>query len=261
MLEWNDKGIIRGRLRRKVSLAVLVIDDLTGRPIIGSNVTVTCHETMAKPVAKSDGYFLFLDCDAPQLTITAEGWAYHARTITVKQLDLSPLSPSVNLRLTPNQKYAIPQNTTCLQGTAPVGAQISVYCVNNPKPLRLLYDYQPKSPSIDIYDPTNQNQEGRQFALVTKGEKAPLMVGLSGVLSEEGQYRLDQPLTKAYTKASTTLYPVSRVEVGTDGRFFLPLPALAVQVYQCQIIWQVGQEKPQTLAQEFPCGKVTALHL
>ncbi len=261
MLEWNDKGIVRARVRRKVSVAVMVVDDLTGLPIKGSHVQVSCLETTVQPVQKQDGYFLFLDCVAPVLTITAQGWAYHPRTITVKQGDLPPLMPAVKLRLTPNRNYAIPQNTTCLQGTAPMGAHISVYCTNNPKPLRLLYDYKAKAGDMFLYDPSNQNQEGRTFALVAKGDTAPVYVTLSTPLEEEGHYRLEQPLAKAYTKAGTTLYPVSTVEVGVDGNFFLPLPAMAVQTYQCQVLWQVGAQQPQMLEQQFPCGKVTALHL
>ncbi|MFI3312570.1 MAG: hypothetical protein R3Y62_01655 [Eubacteriales bacterium] len=257
-MEWKDNGIHRGRIHRRVSLAVMVIDDLTGTCIHTPDLKLVCGETRAKALGKPDGYYVFLDCPTPILTVEITAWAYHSAVVAVELATLPPLHPAIKLRLTPNRRYAIPANTTCLEGAAPPEAQIMVHCANSPKPLRLLYDYVANSAQIQLYDPTGQNHEGRTLALLSKGTTQYITLGDS--TPEDGGYLLSKPLGQNLPKAGTTLLPVTAVVADKTGGFFLPLPPLAVQSYDCVIRWTAGGEA-HTTSQQIPCGKVTAIHL
>lgn len=259
-MEWKDNGIFRGRIRRKVALAVMVIDDLTGKPIHCPDLTLVCRETRTKAICKPDGYYVFLDCNVVVLTVEVTAWAYHPAVLAVELAQLSPLHPAIKIRLTPNRRYAIPANTTCLEGTAPPESQIFVHCENSPKPLRLLYDYEKGSREIQIYDPAGQNHEGRTLALLSKGKQQLQHLTLGDVTSEEGGYQLTKPLESNHPKAGTTLLPVSAVTADQYGTFFLPLPPLAVQIYDCHIQWTAAGET-HAMKREIPCGNVTAIHL
>ncbi len=259
-MEWTDSGVLRARIHRKVSLAVLVIDDLTGKSIHSSDLKLVCKETRAKAIGKPDGYYIFLDCPVSVLTVEVSAWAYHGTTVAVELASLPPLHPAIKIRLTPNRRYAIPAGTTCLEGQAKPGTRVFVHCENDPKPLRLLYDYEADHAEIQIYDPAGQNHEGRILALLVKGEKAPHFLTLGDETDGEGGYTLGKPYGKPCPKAGTTLLPVSCVTADENGDFFLPLPPLAVQTYQCAIQWE-EDGKNHLLKQEIPCGKVTAIHL
>ena len=150
---WNPKPIVRVHIRRRVSAAVLVLDDFTGRPITAADLEVRAAEILDRPVRKGDGYFLFLDSPTPTLTVTARAWAYHTATVQVDLSALPALRPVVRLRLTPNRNYSIPLHTTCLEGAAPPDTQVRAFCLNDPKPLRLLYDYAAGGPEGGAADP------------------------------------------------------------------------------------------------------------
>ncbi len=263
---WNPEAVTRVHLRRKVSAAVLVIDDFTGLPITAADLIVTAAQVLEKPVRKADGYFLFMDCTVPELEITARAWAYHPATLRVALSSLSPLRPVVKLRLTPNRNYSIPLQTTYLEGQAPPKTAIRVFCENDPKPLRLLYDYSPDGPEegrlLQIYDPGSSDLEGRQFALLRKGESKPECFFVRDTVEgQEGGCLLSAPLKRECKKAGATVLPVLTAEADESGHYFLPLRILAVKTYVCRILWApAGSDwREQTL--ELEPGRVTRLNL
>ena len=263
---WNPGSVVRAHIRRKVSLAVLVLDDFTGRPITAADLTVTASEVLSRPVRKGNGYFLFLDSPSPRLSVTARAWAYHPARIEVDLSALPALHPVVKLRLTPNRNYSIPMQTTCLEGSAPPGTQVQVFCRNDPKPLRLLYDYAVDGPEggrlLQIYDPTGSDLEGRRFALLHKGEERAECFSVLDRLEEaEGGCLLAAPLKRDCKKAGATVLPIFTASADDGGRYFLPLRSLAVKVYDCRVLWAPpGQDwREQTL--ELEPGRVTRLDL
>ena len=263
---WNPESVIRARIRRRVSAAVLVLDDFTGRPITAADLEVTAAELTQRPVRKGDGYFLFLDSPAPRLEITARAWAYHPATVGVELSGLSPLYPVVKLRLTPNRNYSIPQQTTCLEGNAPPGTAIQVFCENDPKPLRLLYDYAADGPEggrlLQIYDPTASDLGGRRFALLRKGEEAAEYFRVTDRAEDvEGGCLLEAPLARDCKKAGATVLPVFTAEADGMGRYFLPLRNLAVKTYACRVRWALPGRDWQERRLELEPGRVRRLDL
>ena len=264
--EQNPDPVVRIRLRRKVSLAVLVVDDFTGRPIVTPDVAVTAAELAVRPVRKGDGYFLFLDSPAPVLTVTVRAWAYHPARARVELGTLDRLQPVVKLRLTPNRNYAVPYQTTCLEGTAPAGGELRVLCRNDPRPLRLLCDYDPEGPSggllLRLYDPAASDPEGREFALLRRGEEEPECFAVRRTGEDgEGGCLLAAPLARPCRKAGATVLPVTSARADERGAFFLPLRTLAVRTYECCVLWRAPEGPWHTQALELEPGRVTRLDL
>lgn len=265
LMEWD--GVTRVHLKRRVSAAVMVLDDFTGRPIRSGDLQVSAAEALSPPVRKQDGYFLFLDCAVPSLEITARAWAYHPATVRVDLAALPPLRPVVKLRLTPNRNYAVPRQTTCLEGTAPAGTKVRVFCENDPRPLRLLYDYSKKGEEggrlIRLYAPAPEDMDGKQFVLLPKEEGPRSFFEVRETLDgEEGRYLLTAPLDRDRKKAGATILPVSEAAADAKGSFFLPLRALPVKEYRCRVLWTLpgeNTEREQSLALE--PGRVTRLDL
>lgn len=264
--EWNGSGIERVRLRRHVTAAVLVIDDFTGRPITAPDLTVTAAQVLRKPVRKGDGYFLFLDCEEPVLDMTARAWAYHTAETRVEVGQLSPLHPVVKLRLTPNRNYSIPSQTTCLEGRGAPGTEVRVLCENDPRPLRLLYDYAPSGVLdgrfIQLYDPSGSDWEGRLFALRRKGEgELEYFQVRSTVDGEEGGCLLAAPLSRGCKKAGATVFPVSAARADEKGAFFIPLRTMAVKAYTCRVLSRAPGGDWEERSLELEPGRVTRLDL
>jgi len=258
--------VTRIHLRRKVSLAVLVVDDFSGKPVVSPDVTVTAAEMLTRPVRKGDGYFLFLDCPVPALEVSVRAWAYHPVTVRVELAALSPLRPVVKLRLTPNRNYSIPYQTTCLEGTAPAGTELRVVCENDPRPLRLLYDYETRGALegklLLLYDPTASDPEGREFALFRKGESEPECFTVrEAAEDEEGGCLLTAPLARDCKKAGATVLPVAAARSDGEGRFFLPLRTLPVKTYQCRVLWRTPEGEARQRRLELEPGRVTRLNL
>ena len=263
--QWDYQGITRVHLRRKLSLAVQVIDDFTGLPITTADVRVEAAQLLSAPVRKADGYFLFMDSGEPVLDITARSWAYHSASLRVELSQLSPLSPVVKLRLTPNRSCRLPLQTTCLDGVAPAGSTVQVYCENDPRPLRLLYDYRcggEESHQIRLYDPAQSDLEGRSFVLIRKDDETPEYFAVqSAIKGEEGCCLLQAPLGRDARKAGTTILPLQTVQTDGSGAFFLPMRPMAVKSCRCRIRWSTSGEAWQERTIELEPGKVTRIDL
>ncbi len=261
-MEWNQEGMTRIRLRRKLTAAIQVIDDFTGRPVDSSDVQVRVAQSLKRPIRKADGYFLFLDLEAQTLDITVEAWAYHAAQLRVETGSLSALYPVVKLRLTPNRNYRIPQKTTCLEGNISPGTQVRVFCENDPKPLRILYDYQCRGPMdgrlLQIYDPLGGDLGGRQFALLGRGEQEPEFITVQETLdSMEGGCILAEPMGRDHKKAGTTVLPLFAASADERGHFFLPLKQIPVKEYVCRVCWRQPGEPWQETKMTLESGRVS----
>ncbi len=253
---WNPEGVTRIRMRRRVTAAVQVIDDFTGKPVDSPDLRVRAEQVLTPPIRKPGGYFLFLDLQAQGLDITVEAWSYHSAKLHIDPGTLSALHPVVRLRLTPNRNYRIPQQTTCLEGTLPPGSKVRLFCENDPRPLRILYDYRRTGPMegrlLQIYDPLGGDLGGRQFVLMHREDREPEFLTVQETVEElEGGCLLASPLDRDHKKAGTTVYPLYTAGADENGHFFLPLKQVAVKEYVCRIFWRAPggpwQEQTMTL--------------
>lgn len=220
-----------GNLIRRVAVAVLVLDDFTDRILSGSAIQVRATGLPAKPIRKSDGYFVFTTDQGQIRQIEVESIFYDKEIVIVEQEKLHPLHPVVKVRLKPNRRYAMPGSVTSLEGQAEPGSEIRVIYTSHPQPLKLLYDYGKNGGEaereIRLFHPEKKDLAGRTLAIQSKEQKEPeLFRVLEMTDSEKGVCLLTQALSKEYKKIGTTIFPVYTTRADKKGEFFLLLPGL-----------------------------------
>ena len=149
---------------------------------------------------------------------------------------------------------------------APAGSVVQIYCENDPRPLRLLYDYQRSDGGdghlIRLFDPTQSDLEGRGFVLIRKdAEEREYFTVRVAVAGEEGSFLLAAPLSRDCKKAGTTILPLMTVQTEGNGAFFLPIKPMAVKSCLCRIRWSVSGDEWQERSIELETGKVTRIDL
>ena len=118
---------MRDVLHMRVSLAVLLIDDFTGRIITSSDAQVSV-EGGRKPVVKREGFRVFTNLTEPEVRVRAGGPCYceEEQAVDLRQLDRS--LPVVRLRLRPNRWYPLPAGTARVSVQLPEDTQLLAYC-------------------------------------------------------------------------------------------------------------------------------------
>lgn len=254
--------ILNTNFGRRLSAAVMLIDDFTGKPVTPGDIKITAKEVQEEPLHKSDGYYLFLNYRGKILTITVKSKFYVEQTVEVSCEELPPLRPVVLIRLIPNSRYAFPLHTTCLEGKTKPGGIIRAICKNNPHPLKLISDYSlSDKQSINLYNPNNIDLEGRTFALYRKGGRKPEYFTIKEPQDDEKvRFLMSAPLKKGCKKAGAVIFPVIISQADETGTFFMLIPKMNVKIYQCivQLQNEDGSWTEQNI--ELEPGKITKMH-
>lgn len=115
----RDFHLTTGTDQRQVAhsfLVVLPVDDLTGRPVTGSNVRVSVKDgelwagngrPVRTPVVKGDGYRVFMGWPEGEVTLLFESGIYEETQVTIRPEELTE-DEIVTVRLTPNASYPKP---------------------------------------------------------------------------------------------------------------------------------------------------------
>ncbi len=223
----------------RVALAVLVIDDFTGRILSGSDIQVKIKGSSVKPVRKPDGYFVFTS--GPEIKqIVVESHFYQPAELSVDTGKLNPLHPVVIVRLTPNRLYPMAKNVTTLEGLAPAGNEIQVICDSYTQPYKLLCDYDrdsTKGLEIRLFQAEKKDLSGKTLAIKMKDQiEAEVFKVLEMADQEQGLFRLEKPLSQGYQKMGTSIFPVYTAKADQHGDYFLLLPGLDCKdIGSCQV--------------------------
>lgn len=220
-----------GRLTSRVTVVVQVLDDFTDRVISGSAVQVRAVGLMAKPIRKSDGYFVFTADQGPIRQIAVESLFYEKEIVTLEPKALNPRHPVLKIRLKPNRRYTAPEPMTGLEGRAEPGSEIQVIYSSHPQPLKLLYDYKydgrEKGREIRLFHPEKKDLSGRTMAILSKEHPEPELFHILEMTDrEQGICRLSKALSRSYKKIGATVLPVYTTRTDEEGNFFLFLPGL-----------------------------------
>lgn len=208
-------GIYEKRCRR-ASLILVMIDDFTDRNITDSALSIQADNGQ-RPIKKENGVYIFINMPQGSAGICVEGFYYRKKRIEVfvKEGQEGVICP---VRMTPNRQYPIPADTCCLEGRAEPGQMLKFYRRNEPKPWKLLKNYEQEA-FIEIFT-GGPAAEYRVLYLEEKGERGEFFE----TKEADGQkYRLESPLTSAYKKIGTKIYPVYSVTADEQGEFFLPI--------------------------------------
>lgn len=235
-------------LRRRVSVALLAVDDFTDQVITGQGVVAKRAELGQKAIAKSDGYHVFTNCHGP-VAVEVTAPCFHPERLVVDAEGLDPLFPVVKVRLQPNRLYVLPPDAICVSGLAEPGAAIRLTHESDPKPLKLLYDYTRKKDgdSLSLFHSPGQDIEGKFFCIRDKAGSAEHFRVGGRLDGKDGAYRIGEPLKKDYKKIGTVVFPVYTTRADSEGRYFLPLRNLGSDTCEC-VLQSVGKRtKEQTI--------------
>lgn len=206
----------------RVSLAVLLIDDFTGRIITSSGARATVPDS-GKPVIKKEGFHVFTNLTDPVIRISAKGPCYceEERLVDIRKLD--PANPVVRVRMTPNRWYALPSSAVRTEVKLPADTELFVFSQESSNYKRLLSDYRKGSDEISLYQGDMEELEEKACCIAGKdGIPEPLRLGTLKQ-REQGIYRLEMCPSGGYKKMGTRVYPASYLPAGDTRTCFLPL--------------------------------------
>ena len=244
-------------IRKRVSLVVQVLDDVTNKMIYGSMLQVEL-ESGEKPIQKSEGYYVFVNVQNPSVCLRITSHQFVPYEKTIQLVDLNPLEPLVKVRLKPNRFYPFPQSITCLEGKVRAGAQVRVLYQDTTEYLRLIRDYTGKQDThLYIFNPSKQDLEGKWFQIVDSetDKKEDFDIGKLQKGSEDC-YELSQVMEHSYQKHSSRIYPVACVTADKEGCFFMTLPFLEKE--HTKVIIQVTGRK-KIVEQELIYGQINSI--
>ena len=214
----------------QVAVAVQVIDDFNEKVLSGAAVRVRIPGSPAKPIRKSEGYFVFTAGDREIRQILVESPLYHTALVDIEPGRLNPKHPVLKVRLQPNRLYAAPGGVTCLEGKAGPGWEIRVIPEGG-QTLKLLYDYDPKGEgdgrTISLFQAEKKDLSGKRLAIRGKEQEAPEVFQVMEMTDrEQGTCLMGEALKKGYKKAGASLFPVYTTTADEKGDYYLLLPGL-----------------------------------
>lgn len=118
MMAQMDRTFLE-RHSTKLSLAVFILDDYTGKNAIGRvNVSLKGQEEKpVKPVKNPSSYYLFLNLPNNTYTVHVHSDNYFDKNSDIINLaELDPKNPVVNITVKPTPSYPFPHGTTLIRG-------------------------------------------------------------------------------------------------------------------------------------------------
>lgn len=211
-------------LKRKVSLALLPIDDFTDRIITGSQLHVYTMEDNITSIRKPDGYHIFCDLAGDEAEICLEGPLYQKQIL---KLPIVREEPTIHqVRMLPGIRYPLPQEATIVRGALPPGSVLRLFFTGQKRTAKLLDHYDPdiQGQTLFLFRLCSMSLEGRTLCICGKDKD----MEFARVLDQRGNLcTLKHPLSKAYRKPDTSVYPVYEAAVYEDGSLYLPIHGLA----------------------------------
>lgn len=215
---------MRDTIHIRASLAVLLIDDFTGKIITSPSLRVSVRGG-GKPVRKMEGFWVFTGLTAPEAEVTVDGPCYYSERQSVAMLELDSANPVIRIRLRPDRTYKLPKGTICMTVVLPKNASVMVFNEQGNEYKRLLIDYEKGSGQISLYQGEREELEGKICCIADKRSVKEFIRLGKLVDRESGQYLLARPPKDGYKKIGTRVYPVSYMRARDAGEYFLPLPS------------------------------------
>lgn len=211
-------------IKIKSSLVVMAMDDFTGKAIENQNVRVWIDGE--RPcVVKQGGYRVFTNLKEEDFVLKIIGGQYLYQEILFPREKLLQYAGRVfKIRMLPNRCYPIPSDTTIAEGMGKPHTEYIAYCREAFSPYKLLYAYEKGMDEISIFHPAHVDIEGKSLFIGTKDSEEIEFFMVEGKREGEAPaYLLEKPLSKAYKKIGTMIYPSYRILTDEQGKFYLPV--------------------------------------
>ena len=227
-------------LKRKVSLALLPIDDFTGRIIKGSQLRVYLKEENISSIRKQDGYHVFCNLSGSETEVCLEGPLYQKQILRLPiGQEKSKIYP---VRMLPGISYPLPKGTTTVSGTLPEGSVLRLFTSGQKRSYKLLNDYDPsiQGEELSLFRPFEMSLEGKTMCIRDKEKNHEFFK----ITDRKGNICiLEHPLSKTYQKIGTGVYPVHEITGGEDGNFRLPINDLTGTEMCIGFLVRAGKEE------------------
>ena len=221
--------IVSHRTLHRVSLAVLLIDELTGSAITGSNARAWI-ENERPPIKKGDGWFIFTDLSPRRYTVLAEGGHYQ-RLSADCVLDAKERQ-TLRLCLRPSRTYPVPYGCLSVNGKAEPGAEVTAYVLNRQSAYKLLADAAKGGDTLTVFHTEGADLEGGTFRLISSDGKEENVTVRSKI--GENAYRLLSPLGGDYPRIGSLMVPAVTATADRSGRFFMALKGSSSAKIVCE---------------------------
>lgn len=215
----EDHFPVGHRALSRVSLAVLLLDDLSGRQITGSNARAWI-EKERPPIKKNDGWFVFTDLRPGCYTINAGGGQFEPCCIDAEIAEDSV--QMLVIRLKPGRVYPVPPGCLRVEGKAQPGAAVTIISCSKASGFKLLSDCKAGEGTISVFHPEGVRLDGRTFRL---GSEDIILCASEDPDCRSGVYRLAEPLKYDHPRIGSTLMPAYSATADENGRFFMILGA------------------------------------
>ena len=211
-------------IRHRLSFALRLIDDFTGRKIGKTGCTFQMDGRFISTIYKEEGFYLFLEPMECPCTLQIEAQDYFPGTVLIDKKTLDPTYPVVDVRLyhKPGGQFAYRCSLCCGRIEPPQrGQPFMVYgisSVDSGYALKAVKDMD----AVTMIELTGYNKEklpGRVFGL---GEGKDLEVFVITEKSGLNDYLISGKLKKNHKKGEKLLR-VYRTYADGDGNYVLPV--------------------------------------
>ncbi len=199
-----------------VSLAVELIDDLTGEAIKGSNGSVSI-DGIRPPINKNDGWFVFTGLLQGKYTITANGSIFSEKKLRI-ELTGDEMLP-LRIRLHPNKLYRPYIDCIRIEGKAAPGSMVYFFSEDKAAVLKILTDCTPGTDTISVFGTGANDLEGRLLRIKASKGTAERIRAVKRKKDDSAEYILEKGVKGTFPKVGTSVSPVTETQADENGRF------------------------------------------
>jgi hypothetical protein len=255
------------QMKTRISFVVCLKDSFTSEAPIGNQITVYVEGIRSKPIVKPNGSYIFSDLPEGQYRLHVQAEHYFAESIDF----LAGTSNSVEyVSLLPLPSYPFKQGDTLMRmvlkddkGLPIQDAHLSATvqtedCVR----ARLAQDKAEKgADEITVSALTGKMGVGDRFMIQGRSAKAgEESLQIVQVLEYNKRFRLDQPLTRSYSRGSLLL-PIVQARSTQRGEVVLAFAGCRIKNFQIELKIAYGAHGEHTLLKEVMAEEGTSNNL
>ena len=199
-----------------VSMAVELIDDVTGEPVRGSNARAWI-EGLKPPIKKTDGWFVFTGLSKGKYVISAEGGTYTRKDIPFEFK--GGTVETLRIRLHPNKLYKPPTDCIRIEGKAAPERKIYIYSEDKNTVLKILSPCEGGTDRASLFGTGAYGVEGRLLRFKGKTGNGEILRAKKLLEGENAEYELESVLKGDYPKVGTSVSIVTETRADAKGEF------------------------------------------
>ena len=214
------------RRTMRVSLALAVIDGLTGQPILGG--VRVCLDNGNPAIRKPNGYWIFVNLPAGTYTVTIQAPFYQGKTL---QVYISEEGTITQTALLPSKQFPFSQPVLWWEGTLPAQSPVWAAWEEETPRFRVIEPFAKGSRCVSLYVTGRAASTQWVWIRTQKGEGG--VFALTPQSGSQGGYQLEPALPWEIDHTSQVI-PALQVDGGDAIQ--VPMPAW------CRCLYLVGQD-------------------